>query len=252
MDLEDWRGKWGGVLSSHGLRSVWSGIKAQQNGMKAVISSTVRYWNSEGRACQDWVKFKQPCVWRQRPPEQTEALVCGWTVYIKVWPYPGRVWLVELVEHDHCCTAVVKNQPPKIRCGPRQGVRSHDKGSLPVEAVSESRIDVIVTLPFCGNQEGKGAIRRQDIHAAVFLSVSGQQRNAAFFHVQVGSHRVERLQMETLTRYVEDKSKFKGAFERCESWVRHIKGTKDFKGDKKRVNKQDDIQLYQLTVSLIL
>lgn len=116
--------------------------------------------------------------------------------YITLWPYPGRVWLVELVEHDHCRAAVVEDQPPKVRCGARQRVRGHDESSLPMEAVGESGVDVIVALPFCCNQEGQGAIGRQDIHAAVLLSVSGQQSNAALFHVQVGSHRVERLKME--------------------------------------------------------
>lgn len=41
--------KLGRVLSSHALRSMWSGIKAQQNGMKELILSRVRYRESEGK-----------------------------------------------------------------------------------------------------------------------------------------------------------------------------------------------------------
>lgn len=129
--------------------------------------------------------------------------------YITRWPYPGRVWLVELVEHDHCCATIVKDQPPKVRRCAWQRVRGHNKSSLPMEAVSKSSVDVIVTLPFCCNQKGQGAIRRQNIHAAVLFSVSGQQSNAALFHIQVGSHRVERLQMETLNRWDESGSRMK-------------------------------------------
>lgn len=120
--------------------------------------------------------------------------------YETLWPHPGRVGLVELVEHDHCCAAVVKHQPPKVSRGARQRVRGHDEGSLPVKAVSERGVDVIVAFPFGSDQEGQGAIGRQDVHAAVFLPVSGQQSDAALLHVQVGSHRVKSLQMEMLNR----------------------------------------------------
>lgn len=41
--------KLGRVLSSHALRSMCSGIKAQQNGMKELIPSRVRYRESEGK-----------------------------------------------------------------------------------------------------------------------------------------------------------------------------------------------------------
>lgn len=78
-----------------------------------------------------------------------------------------------------------------------------------MEAVSESSVDVIVALPFSRNQEGQSAIRRQNIHAAILLSVSGQQSDAALFHIQVGSHRVERLQMETCKRWDESDRKMK-------------------------------------------
>ncbi|TNN76246.1 hypothetical protein EYF80_013534 [Liparis tanakae] len=112
----------------------------------------------------------------------------------------GRVGLVELVEHDHGCAAVVEDKPPEVSRGARQRVRADDKCRLPVEAVGESSVDVVVALPFRGNQEGQCAVGRQDIHAAVLLSVSGQQSDAALLHVQVGSHGVERLQMGTLER----------------------------------------------------
>ena len=121
--------------------------------------------------------------------------------YMTLWPHPGRVRLVELVEHDHGRAAVVKDQPPKVGRGARQRVRGHNKSSLTVETVGESGVDVIVALPLRRNQEGQGAIRRQNIHAAVLLSVPGQQSDAALFHVQVGGHRVERLQIETLKRW---------------------------------------------------
>lgn len=59
MQLEEGKEKLGRVLSV-ALRSMWSGIKAQQNGMKELIPSTVRYRNSEGRVCQEkfQVKFR--------------------------------------------------------------------------------------------------------------------------------------------------------------------------------------------------
>lgn len=63
-----------------------------------------------------------------------------------------------------------------------------------MEAVGQGGVDVVVALPFGGNQEGQGAVGRQDIHAAVLLAVPGQQGDAALFHIQVGRHRVERLQ----------------------------------------------------------
>lgn len=85
-------------------------------------------------------------------------------------------------------------------------MRGHNEGSLPVETVSESRIDVVIALPFCSDQEGKGTIRRQHVHAAILLSVSGQQSDAALFHIQMGSHRVQCLQMEMLKQSIKVKS----------------------------------------------
>lgn len=108
-------------------------------------------------------------------------------------PHPGRVGLVELVEHDHGRAAVVEHQPPEVGRGAGQGVRGHDEGGLPVEAVGEGGVDVVVALPLRRNQEGQGAIRRQHVHAAVLLSVPGQQGDAALLHIQVGGHGVERL-----------------------------------------------------------
>lgn len=137
--------------------------------------------------------------------------------YITLWPYPCRVWLVELVEHDHCRAAIVEHQPPKVRRGARQRVRGHNESSLSVETVSESSVNVIVALPFCRNQEGQSAIRRQNIHAAVLLSVSGQQSNAALFHIQMGSHWVERLQMEMLKIWDESVGRMK------RNWREHVK-----------------------------
>lgn len=112
--------------------------------------------------------------------------------------YPGRVGLVELVQHDHSGAAVVKHQPPEVGSGAWQRVRGDDEGSLSEEAVSQSSVDVIVALALCCNQKGQRSIRRQDVHAAVLLSVSGQQSDAALLHVQVGSHGVQCLQMEML------------------------------------------------------
>lgn len=72
-------------------------------------------------------------------------------------------------------------------------MRGHDEGRLAVETVSQGGVDVVVALPFGGDQEGQGAVGRQHVHAAVLLAVPGQQGDAALFHIQVGSHRVERL-----------------------------------------------------------
>lgn len=62
MYLEEGKEKLGRALSSHALRSMWSGIKAQQNGMKELIPSTVRYRNCKGGGCQgkSRINFIQP------------------------------------------------------------------------------------------------------------------------------------------------------------------------------------------------
>lgn len=43
--------------------------------------------------------------------------------------YPGRVGLVELVEHDDGGAAVVVHQPPEVGGGVLQGVQGDDEGS---------------------------------------------------------------------------------------------------------------------------
>lgn len=78
-----------------------------------------------------------------------------------------------------------------------------------MEAVSEGSVDVIVALPLCRDQEREGAIGREDVHAAVLLSVPGQESNAALFHIQVGSHGVQCLKMEMYNRAGESKVRIK-------------------------------------------
>lgn len=118
-------------------------------------------------------------------------------------PYPGRVGLVELVEHHHRGAAVVIEEPPEVSGGARQRVRRDHKGSGPEETVGERRIDVVAALAVSGDQEGQGAVRRQDVHASVLLSVPGHQRNAALFHIQVRGHRVQSLKVEDKERHYE-------------------------------------------------
>lgn len=113
-----------------------------------------------------------------------------------LFSYPGRVGLVELVEHHHRGAAVVVHEPPKVSGGAGQRVGRHHEGSRPQEAVCESRVDVVAALALCGDEEGQGAVRRQDVHAAILLAVPGHQRDAALLHVQVRSHGVQSLKME--------------------------------------------------------
>lgn len=107
--------------------------------------------------------------------------------------YPGRVGLVELVEHHHRGAAVVVQEPPEVSGGAGQRVWRHHKGSGPEEAVGERRVDIVAALSLGGDEEGQRAVRRQDVHAAVLLAVPGHQRNAALLHIQVRSHRVQSL-----------------------------------------------------------
>lgn len=72
----------------------------------------------------------------------------------------------------------------------------HHEGSGPEEAVGERGVDVVAAFSFGGDEEGQGAVRRQDVHAAVLLPVPGHQRDAALLHVQVRGHRVESLGQE--------------------------------------------------------
>lgn len=60
--------------------------------------------------------------------------------------------------------------------------------------ISQGCIDVVVGVPVCGDEEGQAAVWWQHIHAAVLVSVPGQQSDAAFLHVQWRGDRVQRLQ----------------------------------------------------------
>lgn len=72
----------------------------------------------------------------------------------------------------------------------------HHEGGGPEEAVGERRVDVVAALSLGGDQEGQGAVWRQDVHATILLAVPGHQRYAALLHIQVGSHRVQSLMEE--------------------------------------------------------
>lgn len=87
--------------------------------------------------------------------------------------YPGRVGLVELVEHHHGGAAVVVDEPPEVGGGAGQRVRRHNKGGGSEKAVGERCVDVVAALSLRGDEEGQGAVRRQDVHAAVLLTVPG-------------------------------------------------------------------------------
>lgn len=107
--------------------------------------------------------------------------------------HPGRVGLVDLVEHDDGGAAVIKHQPPEVCSGVGQWVRRHHEGGRTKKTVHQSGVDVVAAVYIRGDQEGQSSVRRQDVHAPVLLSVSGQQRNTALLHVQVRCHRVQRL-----------------------------------------------------------
>ena len=72
----------------------------------------------------------------------------------------------------------------------------HNKGSRPEEAVGERCVDVVAAFSLGGYEERQGAVRRKDVHAAVFLTVPGHQGNAALLHIQVRSHGVQSLREE--------------------------------------------------------
>lgn len=59
--------------------------------------------------------------------------------------------------------------------------------------ISQGRVDIVVGVPVSGDKEGQAAVWRQHIHAAVFVSVPGQQGDAALLHVQGRRDRVQRL-----------------------------------------------------------
>lgn len=56
--------------------------------------------------------------------------------------------------------------------------------------VHQGCIDVVAALPIDGDEEGQAAVRRQDVHAAVFLVVPGEECDAAVLHAQCGGHHV--------------------------------------------------------------
>lgn len=64
--------------------------------------------------------------------------------------HPGRVGLVELVEHDDGGAAVVVDQPPEVRGGVLQRVQGDDEGSAPGVALGRGNTstseDTVVTL----------------------------------------------------------------------------------------------------------
>lgn len=72
-------------------------------------------------------------------------------------------------------------------------MRRHDEGGRPQEAVGQRGVDVVAAFPLGGDEEGQGAVRRQDVHAAVLLAVPRHQGDAALLHVQVRGHRVQGL-----------------------------------------------------------
>jgi hypothetical protein len=58
----------------------------------------------------------------------------------------------------------------------------------PSSHISQGRIDVVVGVPIGGDEEGQAAVRWQDVHAAVLVTVPGQQGDAALLHVQWWCH----------------------------------------------------------------
>lgn len=89
-----------------------------------------------------------------------------------VFSYPGRVGLVELIQHNHGGAAVVKHKSPEVRGGAGQWMGGYNEGSRPVEAIHQCCVNVVVTLALGGDQESEGSVRWENIHAAVLLSVS--------------------------------------------------------------------------------
>lgn len=59
--------------------------------------------------------------------------------------------------------------------------------------VHEGRVDVVAALAIDGDEKGQAAVRRQDVHAAVLLMVTGQECDAAVFHAQGRCHHVQGL-----------------------------------------------------------
>lgn len=59
--------------------------------------------------------------------------------------------------------------------------------------VHQGGVDVVAALSVDGDEEGQAAVRGQDVHAAVFLVVPGQECDAAVLYSQGGRHHVEGL-----------------------------------------------------------
>lgn len=89
--------------------------------------------------------------------------------------HPGRVGLVDLIEHDDGGAAVIKHQPPEVSGGDGERVRRHYEGGRPEETVHQRCVDVVAAVHLRGDEEGQGSVRRQHVHAPVLLSVPGQQ-----------------------------------------------------------------------------
>lgn len=97
-------------------------------------------------------------------------------IKLSLWSHthPGGVRLVDLVEHDDGGAAVIEHQPPEISGGDGKRMRRHHEGGRTKETVHQCRVDVIATVHFCSDEEGQGSVGRQNVHAPVLLSVSGQ------------------------------------------------------------------------------
>lgn len=54
-------------------------------------------------------------------------------------PHPGRVGLVELVQHDDRGAPVVIDQPPEVRGGTLQWMQGHNEGGAPCVALQRKR-----------------------------------------------------------------------------------------------------------------
>lgn len=82
------------------------------------------------------------------------------------------------------------NQSPRLgplAHGPSQrllGEGVPEPTHAPSPHVSQGSIDVVVGVPIGGDEEGQAAVRWQDIHAAVLVSVPWQQGNTALLHIQ--------------------------------------------------------------------
>lgn len=71
--------------------------------------------------------------------------------------------------------------------GPSQMLLSQgvpEPSPRPSPHVSQGRVDVVVGVPIGGDEEGQAAVGRQDVHAAVLVSVPGKQGDAALLHIQ--------------------------------------------------------------------